>query len=469
MVKIADDLRGLFIVGGVVKSSLADKDRQVVHDHLSTLLQVHNLVILVGSGASFHLGSPKTRQLKTDAVKDLIVQSGETVEDSDSALLGALNPHDSGDLENLLNGLQLAVALATQTGHSTITLGQGASANPFEVEQIEALRKKVGSALAFACQLPGDPSRIDPAYRDDPLRAHRTFISRIVRSRRANLPRPRLFTTNYDLVIERGLDQLGYPYIDGFSGTVDRRLNLAYYGLDFHRVDTTSQQVLARADSALYLHKVHGSLNWRAVSGREVTTGVESLEVWQVPQDAPFGSDRVLIYPTTAKEGDTLAYPYSDLMRLLGDAVQQDDTAIMSVGYGFADPHINRILLRSLAMNPALSVLVADPFAVLEPADMNAAIADDDLIGKTLNEAGLTARTTAIGALAQSGDSRIAVLTGEVGKFTCLADLMPDPAIDTGLAPPSAVVGLIESLEAAMGRSAAGDAPQNPVGGDSGA
>lgn len=53
---------------------------------------------------------------------------------------------------------------------------------------------------------------------------------------------------------------LGYPYIDGFSGTVDRRLNLAYYGLDFHRVDTTSQQVLARADSALYLHKIHGSL-----------------------------------------------------------------------------------------------------------------------------------------------------------------------------------------------------------------
>ena len=59
---------------------------------------------------------------------------------------------------------------------------------------------------------------LDPPFDVDPLLAHRTFLSRIVRSRRSNLPRPRIFTTNYDLVIESALDELGYPYIDGFSG-----------------------------------------------------------------------------------------------------------------------------------------------------------------------------------------------------------------------------------------------------------
>lgn len=466
MVTINNDHQGLFIVGGVVKSRLTENDSQVVEDYLSSLLQVHNLVILVGSGASFHLGSPQTRALMTETIKVLIAQSNETVEESDVALLDALNPHDNGDLEKLLNGLQLAVALAAQTGHTKITLGEGPSARAFEVEDMESLRKKIGSALAYACELPGDSSRIDADYRDDPMRAHRTLISRIVRSRRANLPRPRLFTTNYDLVIERALDELGYPYIDGFSGTVDRRLNLAYYGLDFHRVDTTSQQILARADSALYLHKIHGSLNWRAVSEREATTGVESLEVRQVSQDAATDAERVLIYPTTAKEGDTLAYPYSDLMRLLGDAVQQDDTAIVSVGYGFADPHINRILLRSLAMNPALNVLVADPFAVLEPSDMETAMEADELVGQTLTEAGLNPKATAIAALAQGADSRIAVLTGEAGKFTRFADLMPDPSVDSGLTPPSAIVGLLQSLEAAITRPAA---PRDMSGGDGGA
>ncbi|WP_222844939.1 hypothetical protein, partial [Kocuria sp. CNJ-770] len=103
------DHQGLFIVGGVVKSRLTEHDRQVVQDYLSSLLQVQNLVILVGSGASFHLGSPQTRALKTESVKELITRAGESVEESDADLLGALNPNDNGDLEKLLNGLQLAV------------------------------------------------------------------------------------------------------------------------------------------------------------------------------------------------------------------------------------------------------------------------------------------------------------------------------------------------------------------------
>lgn len=454
MITSSGDSQGLFIVGGVVKSRITNDDQQVLQDYLSNLLQVHNLVILIGSGASFHLGSPHTRGLATDAVKDLIISAGSTVEPTDKDLLCVLNPNDDGDLEKLLNGLQLAVSLASQMTLDRITLGEANVAKSFSVDDIEGLRKKIGAALAFACRLPGEPDSIDPDYRDDPLRAHRNFISRVVRNRRANLPRPRIFTTNYDLVIEKALDQLGYPYIDGFSGTVDRRLNLSYYGLDFHRVDVTSQQALARADSALYLHKIHGSLNWKATTEIEATTGVESLEVHQVAEGVAAQRERVLIYPTTAKEGDTLAYPYSDLMRMLGDTVQQDDTAIISVGYGFADPHINRILLRSLAMNPALNVLVVDPYAVLEDNDMAAAATNCDLVGTLLSEAGFTPKSTAIAALATSTDARIAVLTGDSGKFTEFANLMPDPGLGSGQAPPSAVEGLIASLEATLTRSA---------------
>lgn len=446
------DSRGLFIVGGVVKSRLTDNDEQVLQDYLSSLLQVHNLVILIGSGASFHLGSPHTRGLPTEEVKKLITSAGSTVGATDEDLLRVLNPNDDGDLEKLLNGLQLAVALASQMTLDRITLGEGDTAQSFCVDDIEHLRKKIGAALAFACRLPGESSSIDAAYRNDPLRAHRNFISRVVRNRRSNLPRPRIFTTNYDLVIESALDQLGYPYIDGFSGTVDRRFNLSYYGLDFHRVDATSQQALARADSALYLHKIHGSLNWKAKTETETTTGVESLEVHQVTEAAASQGERVLIYPTTAKEGDTLAYPYSDLMRMLGDAVQQDDTAIISVGYGFADPHINRILLRSLAMNPALNVLVVDPYAVLEDSAMAVVASSDALVGTNLSEAGFTPKSTPIAALATSTDARIAVLTGEIGKFTEFADTMPDPDLGSGQVPPSAIVGLIESLEATLAR-----------------
>ncbi|WP_315913272.1 SIR2 family protein [Arthrobacter sp. lap29] len=435
------EVRGIFIAGGIVKSRLTDLDRHVVEDYLASLLQVQNLVVLVGSGASFHLGSPQTRNLNNAAVQQLISNAGHSVDEIDSELLSFLNPADKGDLEKLLNGLQLAASLADQAGLTEVTFGSGPSAKGFTKDQIQQLKGKINVAFAHACQLPSPDTDLK-----DPLAAHRKFLSRIVRSRRANLPRPKVFTTNYDLVIERALDELGYPYIDGFSGTVDRRLNLAYYGLDFHRVETTSQQVVARADSALYLHKIHGSLNWKAATIG--SSGIRTLEITQVQEGSATIDEPVLIYPTTAKEGDSLSYPYSDLMRLLSDAVQQSDTAVLTIGYGYGDPHINRILLRSLAINPAISVLAIDPYAVLDrDSTLNNAILDDDLVGSTLAARNHEVLNTPVAALAAGDDSRIAVLTGKAGEFVHMVELLPQPALNVNVNAPAAVMNLIESLE----------------------
>lgn len=432
---------GLFLTGGVVKSRLREQDRHIVRDHIASLLQVQNLVILVGSGASFHLGSPQTRNLDNSAVQAMIEGADQAIDSTDGELLRFLNPADNGDLEKLLNGLQLATSLADQAGLAEVTFGSGKKAKSFTKAQIDQLKGKINVAFAHACQLP----RADADLKD-PLAAHRQFLSRIVRSRRANLPRPKVFTTNYDLVIERALDELGYPYIDGFSGTVDRRLNLAYYGLDFHRVETTSQQVVARADSALYLHKIHGSLNWKAVVGG--ASGVTTLEVVQVEEGSATVDEPVLIYPTTAKDGDSLSYPYSDLMRLLSDAVQQNDTAVITIGYGYGDPHINRILLRSLAINPAINVLAVDPYAVLgKGSGLVKAVLDEELVGNTLAAREHKTLGTPVAALAAADDSRITVLTGRAGEFVHMVDLFPEPGLDLNVNAPAAIVTLIESLE----------------------
>lgn len=178
---------------------------------------------------------------------------------------------------------------------------------------------------------------------------------------------------------------------------------------------------------------------------------MESLEVRQGAGDSQ-DDDLVLIYPTSAKEGDTLAYPYSDLLRLLGDAVQQEDTAVLVAGYGFADPHINRLLLRSLATNPALNVFVAYPKAVLTDDDLAAVTANTDARGKSLADLGFPPKSTAIAALATAGDSRIAVLTGDPGRFSELSTLMPNSA--THGEGPAAVASLIEALEQAVRGSA---------------
>ena len=446
--------KGLFLVGGVVKDLITSTNPQIVREHLGSLLQVKNLVVLMGSGASFHLGSPQTRNLTNQQVLGLITEAGGEPSEDDAALLATINPTDSGDLEQLLNGLQLATALASQAGLDAVVLGSGRAAQSYPRNRVECLRLSINRALAEACRLPVQGTKLEPPFDADPLLAHRTFLSRIARNRRSNLPRPRIFTTNYDLVIESALDELGYPYIDGFSGTVDRRLNLAFYGLDFHRVETTTQSIVARAEGALYLHKVHGSLNWRSSVERDRLTGLESLEVKQ-DAGAASSDDLVLIYPTAAKEGDSLAYPYSDLLRLLGDAVQQEDTAVLVTGYGFADPHINRLLLRSLATNPALNVFVADPHAVLSDDDLAALVTNPDARGRTLAAISMTPKATAIAALATSTDSRISVLTGDPGRFSELAMLMPGSSFQGEANPPGAVASLIDALEHATRGSAA--------------
>lgn len=211
--------KGLFIVGGTVKEVITASEPQTVRDHLSSLLQVKNLVVLLGSGASFHLGSPKTRDLSNQQVLGLIRDAGDQPTPEDSALLDTINPTDNGDLEKLLNGLQLAASLAVQAGQDAVSLGSGSEAKSYPREEVDGLRQRINRALAEACRLPKEGRKLDMPFDVDPLLAHRTFLSRIVRSRRANLPRPRVFTTNYDLVIEGALDELGYPYIDGFSGT----------------------------------------------------------------------------------------------------------------------------------------------------------------------------------------------------------------------------------------------------------
>lgn len=440
--------RGLFLIGGVIKDLITSAEASATREHLSSLLQVKNLVLLLGSGASFHLGSPQTRNLSNQEVLRLIADAGGQPSEADASLLETINPTDSGDLEQLLNGLQLATSLADQAGLDAVALGSGEKAQSYPKDEVEGLRRRINGALAEACRLPRKGDELEPPFDTDPLVAHRTFLSRIVRNRRSNLPRPKIFTTNYDLLIESALDELGYPYVDGFSGTVDRRLNLAFYGLDFHRVETTTQSIVARAEGALYLHKVHGSLNWRSSIERDRLTGLESVEVKQDPSALP-SEDLVLIYPTAAKEGDSLAYPYSDLLRLLGDAVQQEDTAVLVAGYGFADPHINRLLLRSLATNSALNIFVADPRAVLDDGELDAVASNADARGRTLADLSTTPKATPIAALATTADSRISVLTGTPGRFAELAELLPSPSLHGEASPPAAIASIVDALEQA--------------------
>lgn len=395
----------ILIVGGEVRfDSTAEPDAiRRIRDTVGQLLQVKNLVILIGSGASYHLGSPSIRSVTRASVEELISRANVELSADATGALEALVPEDGIDLEALLASLTNSLAYARSVGRTSVGVGD----EDISCDAIVELRRGVNLGLARACDLPNE--NLDGRFADDPLHAHREFFRRLLRSRRPDLPRVNVFTTNYDLVIERTLDDSGIPYFDGFTGTVDRVMRLESYRQDLYVPPQADGRRLIRVPNVLYLYKVHGSVNWRAAPS---PAGLGTSHVTQASR-LPAEDDLALIYPTPHKESDVLGHPYADLLRVFSTTLSAPETAVVVVGYGFADDHINRLIYQALPSNPTLQLMIVDPVRV---------------VSRDAQSGAYSFGSTPTARLAQVSDQRIAVLTGDATCFATLAEAaLPDP------------------------------------------
>src|SRR5206468_2462821 len=79
-----------------------------------------------------------------------------------------------------------------------------------------------------------------------------------------------IFSTNYDLLIERGLEIALVPYFDGFLGSVNPYFSDS--AADF-KDDADNLSHLPRTWARLW--KLHGSIGWRVAE--ETITGVKKV------------------------------------------------------------------------------------------------------------------------------------------------------------------------------------------------
>jgi len=425
-------LDAILTIGGEVRfDTVAEPDSvRRIRETIGQLLQVKNLALLIGSGASFHLGSPAIRRVSQETVKEMAAAAGLQISAEAEAALSALVPEDGVDLETLLASLTNSLAYASSVARDAVLIGP----DTFGCDVLRELRRTVNISLAAACDLPNNDRIDEQRFLADPWLAHREFFRRLLRSRRLDLPRVKVFTSNYDLVIERTLDDAGIPYFDGFVGTVDRVMRLETYQQDLYLPPQGDSRRLMRVPNVLYLYKIHGSVNWRT-STSLAAFGTSSIK--QSATDATDGAELTLIYPTPHKESDVLGHPYADLLRMLSTTLSAPETAILIVGYGFADEHINRLILQTLPSNPTLQIFIVDPFGVLER--------QEDPSGE------YSFGSSPVARLAQIPDQRLAVLTGMDARFSTLAEAaMPDPddfAVDES-------ASLADALERAIASSA---------------
>jgi hypothetical protein len=177
---------------------------------------------------------------------------------------------------------------------------------------------------------------------------HRKFARWLIKTSRQNPIE--IFTVNYDVLIEHGLEAERIPIFDGFVGS--------------HRPFFHSDS-LRRSDSApganwTRLWKMHGSVTWRrhTVDGRE-----------RVVRSEP-NQDGEMIYPSYQKYDESRQQPYSAFTDRLSRFLEQDDALLIVAGFSFADEHVNNLIFGALENRPRTHVYALQFEEVADSADL---------------------------------------------------------------------------------------------------
>lgn len=155
-----------------------------------------------------------------------------------------------------------------------------------------------------------------------------------------------IFTTNYDLFIEKSLDDLSsqhrFVLNDGASGYFKRILDssnynqvVSYKGLNDNYISEIPSVTLI---------KPHGSVNWNEINKKII---VEKKVV-----DNP-----MVVKPTGLEGQDTFLNNYfHEMLRVFQLELDKPQSILFTIGFSFQDKHIGKMILRALK-NPELIII----------------------------------------------------------------------------------------------------------------
>lgn len=297
---------------------------------LDNHLGASNQSWLLGAGISFDAGIPLMWPL-TERVYARAKVEGEP---NDIKVLEFVNDQLSKDshIEHILSQLGDHRAIADRSKVKNVAF----DAVSLSVDDLDALHLRILTWIAetirwgYKPAIPGgDPEKIGThENRIVVINNHSAFVSALFNRSQAGIAERRravrLFTTNYDTILEDALALGGFSYWDGFSGGA-----VAYRS---HRYGDEEPNLGDRA----HVIKLHGSIDWHLG---------EDDRVWRVRDGDlyPKKVSRVLIYPQSTKylatQRDPFAAQFDLFRRSLG---AREENVLAACGYSYGDDHINQ-------------------------------------------------------------------------------------------------------------------------------
>jgi hypothetical protein len=377
--------------------------REQVEDKLNEALHSTNVVVLLGSGASFCAKNADGSKAPGmwhlwHAVRDGYGHAAfdQIVKD----VMGDVPAEGKENIEGLLSLCKMSIELLRVQSKND----QGFTQRP----KLESLEKFIKAAEKTILE------KVDFVKADTELVAHAGFIRKFGR-RSPEKPRVKLFTTNYDLCIETAAARLGVVLVDGFSHAAVQRFNRDHFQHDIVRRSSKSTKA-DYLDGVFHSYKLHGSVDWRRQrDGAVIRSQAEATDEMRP----------VLIYPRSTKYQEAFETPYLDMFAALQEALREPDTTLIVSGFGFADDHISAPIWSAIETNLSLRVILCDtcfiphrredhePELEIETEQQEIAL---DLARQRPHQKKLV-------RLVQQGDNRITVLNG---RFEDLAHALPE-------------------------------------------
>ena len=355
-------------------------------------LQVDHLNFLLGAGcSSFIEKNSKDTQGEEKSIPTMNGLFNRFCEKYPDFYIGPLKTKDCFDsnLEKMIESMQ-----AVQVVDSTINrelngnnakIDDGIDSKIAEVQNF--IREQIKSGMVRK-NVHGETT-YSPV-----LRLYEEFYQKIAQRSRENPIN--IFTTNYDLFNEMALDNLGFPYNNGFTGTYRRKFNPLSYHYMYVENLNLHDSMWQKVSNFFNLVKIHGSISWVR----------EGEEIFEKNFDDIKSQETVMIYPTPLKDRSTLMVPYSDLFRMMENQLALRNSLLIVLGYSFSDDHINRVIFNGFQSPSFRLVVFGNPKSNQE-------------IGKLLK-----LRDPRISVIYSKGDDKIHYFKGFVEK--ALPDISPD-------------------------------------------